>query len=289
VVRSVDKPFLIISAIAIAGCSFLFLCNNYGQLNSCSVPAYAASPASDLSAVSIGATGTVLYGIHVVNVFPHDADAFTQGLVFHKGYIYEGTGLAGQSSIRKVDLKTGKILKRQYLPAEYFGEGITIHGNRLVQLTWQSHTGFVYDIKSFRLLRTFSYLTEGWGITCDGNYLIMSDGTDVLRFLDPRTYDVVKQIEVRDRGNPLPNLNELEFVKGEIYANVWGTAFIVRISPRTGRVLGWIDLRELYRYINSGQSVDVLNGIAYDSSGDRLFVTGKCWPHLFEIQLVRSK
>jgi glutamine cyclotransferase len=255
----------------------------------CTSPGYASSLETGLNRAPIDTLGTTLHSIRVVNVYPHDPDAFTQGLVFHKGYIYEGTGISGQSSIRKVELKTGRVLKRQSLAAEHFGEGITICRNRLIQLTWQSHTGFVYDLQSFRLLQTFSYPTEGWGITCDGNYLIMSDGTAVLRFLDARTYKMVKQIEVRDRGSILPNINELEFVRGEIYANVWGTGYIVRISPRTGQVLGWIDLRDLYRYVGAGRNIDVLNGIAYDANGDRLFVTGKYWPNLFEIRLEAPK
>jgi len=253
------------------------------------LPAYASSLETGLNRAPIDTLGTTLHGIRVVNVYPHDPAAFTQGLVFHKGYIYEGTGIRGRSSIRKVELETGRVLKIQGLSAEHFGEGITICRNRLIQLTWQSHTGFVYELQSFRLLQTFSYPTEGWGITCDGNHLIMSDGTAVLRFLDVRTYKMVKQIEVRDRGRSLANINELEFVKGEIYANVWGIDYIVRISPRTGQVLGWIDLRDLYRYVGPGRNIDVLNGIAYDAKRDRLFVTGKYWPNLFEIRLETPK
>jgi len=253
------------------------------------LPAYASSLETGLNRAPIDTLGTTLHGIRVVNVYPHDPAAFTQGLVFHKGYIYEGTGIRGRSSIRKVELETGRVLKIQGLSAEHFGEGITICRNRLIQLTWQSHTGFVYELQSFRLLQTFSYPTEGWGITYDGNHLIMSDGTAVLRFLDTRTYKIVKQIEVRDRGNLLPNINELEFIKGEIYANVWGTGYIVRISPQTGQVLGWIDLRDLYRYVGAGRNIDVLNGIAYDAKGNRLLVTGKYWPNLFEIRLETPK
>ena len=255
----------------------------------CTRPGFASSFETGLNRAPIDASGTALHTIRIVNVYPHDPDAFTQGLVFHRGYIYEGTGIAGQSSIRKVELKTGRVLKSQYLAAEHFGEGITIRRNRLIQLTWQSHTGFVYDLQSFRLLQTFSYPWEGWGITYDGNHLIVSDGTAVLRFLDSRTYKMVRQVEVRDRGKNLPNINELEYVKGEIYANVWGTDYIVRISPRTGRVLGWIDLRDLYHYVGVGRNIDVLNGIAYDAKDDRLFVTGKYWPNLFEIRLVAPK
>lgn len=277
--------FIGICVFFIASGTFSLLCVKFILPIGCTRPGYASSLETGLNRAPIDTLGTTLHSIRVVNVYPHDPDAFTQGLVFHKGYIYEGTGNLGQSSIRKVELKTGRVLKRQSLPAEHFGEGITICRNRLIQLTWQSHTAFVYDLQSFRLLQTFSYPTEGWGITCDGNYLIMSDGTAVLRFLDTRTYKTVKQIEVRDRGNNLPNINELEYIKGEIYANVWGTGYIVRISPHTGQVLGWIDLRDLYRYVGSGRNIDVLNGIAYDAKGDRLFVTGKYWPNLFEIRL----
>jgi len=237
----------------------------------------------------IDTTGTTIHGFRIINTYHHDPEAFTQGLVFHKGYLYEGTGLHGNSTLRKVELKTGGILKSHRLPIEYFGEGITIWQNKLIQLTWQSRTGFIYDLQSFRLLRTFSYPTEGWGITCDGNNLIMSDGTAILRFLDPRKFTVVKQIEVKDRGRPVPYLNELEYIKGEIFANIWDTGYIARISPQTGRVLGWIDLRGLYRLVDNGKRVDVLNGIAYDTKNNRLFVTGKFWPKLFEIRLEAQK
>lgn len=269
----------------VASGAISFICEIFFLPIVCTSPGYASSPETVLNRAPISTSGTTLHSIRVVNVYPHDPAAFTQGLAFHKGYIYEGTGISGQSGIRKVELKTGRVLKSQGLPAEHFGEGITICRNKLIQLTWQSHTGFVYDLQSFRLLQTFSYPTEGWGITCDGDHLVMSDGTAVLRFLDVRTYKIVKQIEVRDRGNILPNINELEFIKGEIYANVWGTGYIVRISPQTGQVLGWIDLRDLYRHVGVGRNIDVLNGIAYDAKGDRLFVTGKYWPNLFEIRL----
>ena len=232
---------------------------------------------------------TPLYGFRVVNVYPHDPDAFTQGLVFHNGHMYEGTGLNGHSTLRKVELKTGKVLKNRHLQAEYFGEGITICRNRLIQLTWRSHTGFIYDTQSFRLLGKFSYPTEGWGITCDGNNLIMSDGTAILRFLDPWKFTVVKQIEVMDRGVAVPHINELEYIRGEIYANIWDTEYIARISPQTGEMLGWIDLRGLYQFVRKDGKSDVLNGIAYDAQNDRLFVTGKFWPKIFEIRVEALK
>jgi glutamine cyclotransferase len=286
----VRKPlFIVICTFIFASGAIFVVCENLPLPISRTSPGYASSLDTSLNLAPIDTPGTTLHNVRVVNVYPHDPAAFTQGLTFHNGYLYEGTGIPGQSSIRKVELKTGRVLKSQSLAAEYFGEGIAICRNRLIQLTWQSHIGFVYDLQSFHLLQTFSYPWEGWGITYDGNYLIMSDGTAVLRFLDARTYKMVKQIEVRDRGNILPNINELEFIKGEIYANVWGTGYIVRISPRTGQVLGWIDLRDLYRYIGMGRNIDVLNGIAYDEKGDRLFVTGKYWPNLFEIRLETPK
>ncbi len=249
----------------------------------------ASSLNADLNLAPIKTNGTAVYGFRVVNVYPHDPEAFTQGLVFHKGHMYEGTGLHGQSTLRKVDLKTGSVLKSHHLPAEYFGEGIAVCRGRLIQLTWRSHTGFIYDLSSLRLLGTFSYPTEGWGLACDGRNLIMSDGSATLRFLDPRTFKVIRQIEVRDRSNVVPHINELEYVKGEIYANIWDTGYIARISPRTGRVTGWIDLRGLYPVVAEGKKIDVLNGIAYDEKTGRLFVTGKFWPKLFEIRVETPK
>ncbi len=281
--------FTVICAFILASGAIFLVCEKFPLPICCTSPGYASSLDTSLNLAPIDASGTTLHNVRVVNVYPHDPAAFTQGLAFHKGYLYEGTGISGQSSIRKVELKTGRVLKHQSLAAEHFGEGIAICRNKLIQLTWQSHTAFVYDLQSFRLVQTFSYPTEGWGITCDGNHLIMSDGTAVLRFLNSRTYKMVRQIEVLDRGKSLPNINELEYVKGEIYANVWGTDYIVRISPRTGRVLGWVDLRDLYRYVGAGRNIDVLNGIAYDAKGDRLFVTGKYWPNLFEIRLEAPK
>jgi glutaminyl-peptide cyclotransferase len=287
---TVRKPFFIgVFAVLLASGVISFTGETFFLPTVFTHPGYASYHETGLKRVPTGTSGTSLHIIRVVNVYPHDAAAFTQGLAFHMGYIYEGTGISGQSNIRKVDLKTGGVLKSRALPAEYFGEGITIFRNKLIQLTWKSHTGFVYDLQSFRLQKTFSYPNEGWGITCDGDHLIMSDGTAVLRFLDTRTYKIVKQIEVRDRGNILTNINELEFIKGEIYANVWGTDYIVRISPLTGHVLGWIDLRDLYRYVGSVRNIDVLNGIAYDTKDDRLFVTGKYWPYLFEIRVEAPK
>ena len=231
---------------------------------------------------------TPVYGYKIVNTYPHDRNAFTQGLVFDEGFLYEGTGICGESTLRNVQLETGKVLKSYPLPAKFFGEGITLFEDKLIQLTWQSRLGFVYDKDSFLLLREFEYPTEGWGITHDGKHLIMSDGTATLYFLNPDTFEEIKRIEVRDRGVPITNLNELEYIGGEIYANVWLTNRIAMVSPETGQVIGWIDLEGLLSEEDRSQPVDVLNGIAYDAKHDRLFVTGKYWPKLFEIELKRK-
>jgi glutamine cyclotransferase len=229
--------------------------------------------------------GVPVYSYNIVNTYPHDPDAFTEGLVFDDGFLYEGTGLLGQSTLRRVELETGAILQVHELPDEFFGEGITIYGNRVIQLTWQSHVGFVYDKASFELLQQFNYSMEGWGITHDGVHLIMSDGTSTLHFLDPLTFEEIGQLAVFDNHGPVAKLNELEYVQGEIYANVWQTDRIAMIAPDTGRVVGWINLSGLLSAEERSQS-DVLNGIAYDAGSDRLFVTGKLWPKLFEIDLI---
>jgi glutamine cyclotransferase len=231
-------------------------------------------------------TEAPISAIKVINIFPHDPDAFTQGLVYHKGYLYESTGLHGKSTLRKVDLKTGKIIKIIKLAHEYFGEGITILGNKIYQLTWLNKTGFVYDLKEFKKINTFSYEGEGWGITTDGQYLFMSNGSAVISCIDPVTFAVVRKIIVHDGQQQIGNLNELEFIKGEIWANIFREDIIVRISPATGKVLGWIDLSLLYSLIPKHRNTDVLNGIAYDESKDRIFVTGKLWPKIFEIKVL---
>jgi glutamine cyclotransferase len=221
----------------------------------------------------------------VVKVYPHDQNAFTEGLVIEKGVLYESTGLYGNSTLRRVDLETGNVLQIYALPPEFFGEGITVFGDNIIQLTWQSHKGFVYDKHSFALLREFSYPTEGWGITNDGSQLIMSDGTATLYFLDPETFQKVGQVEVRDGNASVTNLNELEYINGEVYANIWLTDKIAIINPQTGQVKAWIDLTGIYTQENNDPN-SVLNGIAYDAEGDRLLVTGKLWSQLFEIKLI---
>lgn len=226
-----------------------------------------------------------VYTYEVINTFPHDPDAFTQGLIYYDGALYESTGRYGKSSLRQVDLKTGEVLKKISVPDQFFAEGMTIFGGKIFQLTWVHKRGFVYDLKSFDKLSEFTYDGEGWGLTTDGHVLILSDGTNRIRFLDPQTFKVTKTISVFDAGVPLKELNELEFIKGEIYANIWQTDRIVRINPATGNITGWIDLTGLLKPENDNQHPDVLNGIAYDEAHDRLFVTGKLWPKLFEIRL----
>lgn len=222
----------------------------------------------------------------IVHVYPHDPHAFTQGLVFVDGSLYESTGLNGQSSLRMVEIETGRILQSQPVDSKYFAEGLAAWGSTLLQLTWESHVASVYDRFSFRALRTFSYSGEGWGLTEDGKSLILSDGSDTLRFFDPATFSEVRRVSVKDHGRPVTEINELEFIHGEIYANIWHSDRIARIAPGTGKVLGWIDLNGLLSAAEHSSPEAVLNGIAYDSAHDRLFVTGKLWPKLFEIQVV---
>ena len=226
----------------------------------------------------------------IVHTYPHDSNAFTQGLIYVDGHLYESTGLNGKSSLRMVDLNTGAVLQKYDLPAEYFGEGLTDWGSTLIQLTWKAHKAFVYDRFSFSILRTFEYPGEGWGLTHDSTQLILSDGTSSLRFLDPKSFREPRRIRVVDEsGRAVDNLNELEFVHGEIYANIWHADKIARISPQTGKILGWIDLSGILdpRELHGGDAV--LNGIAYDPAADRLFITGKLWPKLFEIKLAPAR
>ena len=232
-------------------------------------------------------TTPVNYTYEVINVHPHDQNAFTQGLIMDEGVLYEGTGLYGSSTLRRVDLETGDVLQNYALADGVFGEGITVFGSKIIQLTWKAQKGFVYDKQSFDLLQEFNYSTQGWGITTDGTQLIMSDGTACLYFLDPETFEVTGHVEVRDE-EPVIRLNELEYINGEVYANVWQTDKIAIINPDNGRVTGWIDLTGIYTPENS-DSNNVLNGIAYDAEGDRLFVTGKRWSQLFQIKLTATE
>ena len=233
------------------------------------------------------------YGYRVVKTYPHDNAASTQGLEFHDGFLYEGTGLAGggRSSVRKVDLATGRVLQQYDVPSPIFGEGITVLNQQLFELTYTTQTAFVYDKSAFDKgpKRNFSYSGEGWGLTNDGKQLYMSDGSPQIRVFDPATFKEVRSITVKDGAQEIHELNELEFVKGEIYANVWHEDRIARISPMDGKVLGWIDLANILPKSEHPDPEAVLNGIAYDAAGDRLFVTGKLWPKIFEIKLVPKK
>lgn len=238
---------------------------------------------------AVAAAEVPVYDFDVVHVYPHDRTAFTEGLFYANGFLYESTGLENHSSIRKVRLETGAVVQKVDIPAQYFGEGIVNWGRRLVSLTWKSGIGFVFDLRTFKREGQFQYAGEGWALTQDGRQLIMSDGTPQLRFLNPTTLKETNRIEVTLDGKPIHNVNELEWVKGEIYANVWETNWILRIDPHTGRVVGLINMAGLLGPNEGLTGPDsVLNGIAYDAAGDRLFVTGKNWPKLFEIRLRKS-
>ena len=226
------------------------------------------------------------YTYSIVHVYPHDENAFTEGLVFDNGSLFESTGLYGKSTLRRVELETGKVLQTYALPIQYFGEGLTIFDDEIIQLTWREHQGFVYDMPSFSKIEDFNYSTEGWGLTFDGSRLIMSDGTANLYFLDPQTYEKTGQIQVHE-NNPITRLNELEYINGKIYANVWHQEKIAIINPQSGQVEAWINLSGIQNPPNPGPE-NVLNGIAYDAKGNRLFITGKMWPHLYEIKLIST-
>jgi glutamine cyclotransferase len=230
-----------------------------------------------------------IYTYEVIKAYPHDTKAFTQGLIFHQGLLYESTGMNGSSSLRRVELETGKVLKKIDVPAQFFAEGLALFNGRLYQLTWQTQLGFVYDFDSFKKLREFSYAGEGWGLTRDDRSLIMSDGSSRIRFIVPETFEVQRLITVQDDGRDVTQLNELEYIKGEIYANIWMNDRIARIDPQSGKVNAWIDLSGLLSPEERLDSQAVLNGIAYDETSDRLFVTGKYWPKLFEIKLKRRE
>ena len=267
------KPPVRSLASALLGLAFAWLAG-------CDARPTAAPAAPPARPVAVAA-----YAYEVVHTFPHDRDAFTQGLVYLNGDFLESTGLNGHSTLRRVELATGRVLKQVRVPSQYFAEGMTVLGGKIYQLTWQSHHGFVYDLATFALENEFAYTGEGWGLTTDGRALILSDGTDQLRFLDPATFAVIRTVSVTRDGQPLRLLNELELIRGEIYANIWQSNTVARIDPATGRVLGLIDFSGLLPPADRSPTTDVLNGIAYDAATDRLFVTGKNWPKLFEVRL----
>lgn len=250
----------------------------------CNAGANSSSPTNKSSENAVVAR----HGYQIVNIWPHDANAFTQGLIFADGKLYESTGQEGHSSLREVELQTGKVLKKVDVPEPYFAEGMTLLNGKIYQLTWQHQVGFIYDAQKFEQLGKFNYDGEGWGLTTDGHSLILSDGSNRLRFLDPDSFRVTKTIAVLDGKTPVNELNELEYINGEIYANIWHDQRIVTIDPQTGRVTGWIDLAGLLQPGDVQDPEAVLNGIAYDKAGDRLFVTGKLWPRIFEIKLKRQ-
>jgi glutamine cyclotransferase len=258
------------------------------QTASASPATSSSSSATPQDEAAREAADVPVYTYEVVNSWPHDPKAFTQGLVFHDKYLYESTGHHGTSSLRRVELKSGKVKKKIDVPEEYFAEGITLFEDKIFQLTWQSNKCFVYDLKDFELRSEFHHTGEGWGLTNDGKSLIMSDGSNQLRFLEPNTFLPVRAISVFDNGQPLTQLNELEYIKGEIYANIWKSDRIVRIDPASGKITGWIDLSGLRPADVENDTDNVLNGIAYDEQEDRLFVTGKRWTKLFEIRLKRK-
>ncbi|MGA9994110.1 MAG: glutaminyl-peptide cyclotransferase [Pyrinomonadaceae bacterium] len=232
--------------------------------------------------------GVPVYSFKVVNTWAHDPEAYTQGLIYADGILYESTGRYGQSSLRKVELTTGRVLKKVDVDPQYFAEGMTLFQGKIFQLTWKAQKGFIYDT-DFNRTGEFTYEGEGWGLTHDAESLIMSDGTNRIRFLDPHTLKVQRTISVIDHGKPLLELNELEYIRGEIFANIWQTDRIVRLDPHDGKILGWVDMMGLLKLKDDyDKPVDVLNGIAYDEAGDRLFVTGKLWPKLFEIRLKKK-
>jgi glutamine cyclotransferase len=254
--------------------SFGFLLGMLSLLSSCNP-----------SPVTTGSTKTPQYTYEVVNTYPHDPGAFTQGLVFRDGKLLESTGQEGRSTLRSVDLESGQILRKVDLPSQYFGEGITILNGKVYQLTWQHKVGFIYDYQTFQKIGQFNYEGEGWGLTNDGRSLILSDGTNRLRFIDPDSFRVLRTVAVSENGKAISQLNELEFIHGEIYANIWHDKRIATIDPHSGVVTAWIDCSDLQKRSGTPNEEGVLNGIALDEASGRLFVTGKLWPKLFEIKI----
>ena len=280
----VKKPFNLFVYMenkSIKECLILYHKSTKLFLIICSLCLFFSSDLAKMRAESL----EINYSYRVINSYPHDPQAFTQGLVYHQGNFYEGTGLYGQSSLRQI-APNGEFLRQIQLPTKYFGEGITILGDKIYQLTWRENVGFVYDLASFELIETFDYPTEGWGLTTDGTWLIMSDGSSKIFYLDPANYTVVKEIQVNSSQGPVELLNELEYIQGLIFANIWLTDQIVMINPDHGQVIGWIDLTGLLEpELREKYTVDVLNGIAYDQDNDRIFVTGKLWPRIYEIEV----
>jgi glutaminyl-peptide cyclotransferase len=286
------KRYLAVSIIVLAVLTVGFLAFSLSGLtpfndsSPTSRPIQTTEPTSSptTSPTSQPIISSVIYTYEIITVYPHDTNAFTQGLTFGNGILYESTGQL--SSLRRVDLESGVVEQEVILPAEFFGEGLTVVNNSLIQLTWQNHIGFIYDKVTFDLMGNFTYSTEGWGLTYNGSKLIMSDGTSNLYFLDPTTFQKTGQVSVHDGNTSITNINELEYVNGDVYANIWLQQKIAIINPQNGQVKGWIDLSGIYQ---SNDPNAVLNGIAYDSQTDRLYVTGKDWPKLYQITITPTK
>jgi glutaminyl-peptide cyclotransferase len=257
----------------------LIVCISCGNGDNTNVPKVENAPAPNAPAPK--------YGYQILNIFPHDSNAFTQGLILVDGKLLESTGQEGSSSLRSVELQSGKILKKVDVPPPYFAEGIAVLNGKVYQLTWQHNVGFIYDLQTLERAGQFDYQGDGWGLTTDGQSLIMSDGSNKLKFLDPASFRVTKTISVVDGTTPVNQLNELEFIKGEIYANIWHADRVAVIDPQTGRVKAWIDLTGLMPEGELQDEEAVLNGIAYDQANDKFYVTGKLWPRLFEIKIKR--
>lgn len=258
-----------------------------GAFGACGKEAPAADSAANSATAGAVSPRTPTYGFEVVNSYPHDTGAFTEGLLVHQGKMFESTGEVGKSNIREVDIGSGRVLRKRDLPEPFFGEGIIIFGDKIIELTWQHERAFVFDVNTFKPAGEFTYDGDGWALTTDGTSLIMSNGSSKLRFRDPKTFAVRDSITVIDNGTEVKSLNELEWVKGEIWANIWQSDQVARIDPKTGKVTGWIDLGGLLPARDRTGKEDVLNGIAYDAVNDRIYVTGKNWPKLFEIKLKR--
>ena len=268
--------------------SFLVSCRS----DSIPSAAPAVTPAESSDSTATTSAGLPVWTYEIVNTYPHDTSAYTQGLVWHDGALYESAGQYGRSNLRKVELETGRVLRRTDVPADYFAEGLALLNGKLYQLTWKENNGFIYDLNTFNKTGEFTYGGEGWGLAEDGKSLILSDGSNQIRFLDPQTFRVERAINVfenNDTSRPLRDINELEYVRGEIYANVWQTDQIIRIDPKNGRLLGVIDMTGILPGKRVDEADDVLNGIAFDAQHQRLFVTGKRWPKLFEIRLKDKK
>lgn len=278
--RKFSRVLLTCGALAVALVAVLLI---FASRNSAPEGQSNGTSANKATTASDGQARQVSY--EVVNSYPHDPTSFTQGLLWHNGGFCESTGQYGQSKLRRLEFPSGKVLKETSLSPELFGEGLALVDSRLVQLTWKSHRGFVYDLNSFRLLQEFTYDTEGWGLTYDGKNLILSDGSSDLFYLDPETFKPVKKLAVKMNGRPIRELNELEFIDGEIWANVWQTDLILRIDPSTGQVTSFLELQGILAPSDKTGSEDVLNGIAYDAEHKRIFVTGKLWPRIFEIKI----